>query len=58
MIVLVSMDFTCNGSEKESKPRRVICFEVLSNEALKPLELKKHVETKHKKGVTKSIVFF
>lgn len=33
----LSMGFTCSGSEEEQKPQCVICFEVLWNEALKPL---------------------
>jgi hypothetical protein len=36
----------------------VICFEVLSNEALKPSKLKRHLETKHKEHITKTIDFF
>jgi len=36
----------------------VIYFEVLSNEALKPSKLKRHLETKHKENVTKTIDFF
>ncbi|KAL4130817.1 hypothetical protein QTP88_008198 [Uroleucon formosanum] len=47
-----------SGSEEEQKPQWVICFEVLSNEALKPSKLKRHLETKHKEHVTKTIDFF
>lgn len=54
----LSMGFTCSGSEEEQKPQCMICFEVLSNEALKPSKLKSHLETKHKEHVTKTIDFF
>ena len=54
----LSMGFTCNGSEEEPKPQCVICFEVLSNEALKPSKLKRHLETKHKEHAMKSFDFF
>lgn len=56
--IYLATGFTCNGSEEESKSQCVICFEVLSNEALKPSKLKIHFETKHKEHVTKSIEFF
>ncbi|VVC46493.1 Ribonuclease H-like domain, partial [Cinara cedri] len=46
------------GSEEEQKPQCVIRFEVLSNEALQPSKLKRHLETKHKEHVTKTIDFF
>ncbi|VVC34520.1 Hypothetical protein CINCED_3A007729 [Cinara cedri] len=52
------MGLTCNGSEEEPKPQCVICFEVLSNKALKPSKLKRHHETKYKEHVMKSIEFF
>ncbi|KAL4113130.1 hypothetical protein QTP88_016813 [Uroleucon formosanum] len=52
------MGFTSNGSEEEPKPQCVVCFEVLSNEALKPSKLKRHLETKHKEHAMKSIDFF
>jgi len=48
------MGFICSGSEEEQKPQCLICFEVLSNEALKPSKLKRHLETKHKEHVTKT----
>jgi len=54
----LSMGFTSNGSEEEPKPQCVVCFEVLSNEALKPSKLKRHLETKHKEHAMKSIDFF
>jgi len=51
------MGFTCSGSEEEQKPQCVICFEVLSNEALKPSKLKRHLETKHNEHVTNPLIF-
>lgn len=52
------MGFTCNGSEEESKSQCVIYHEVSSNKSLKPSKLKRHLETKYKEYVTKSIDFF
>ncbi|KAL4136257.1 hypothetical protein QTP88_007808 [Uroleucon formosanum] len=54
----LSMGFTSNGSEEEPKPQCMVCFEILSNEALKPSKLKRHLETKHKEHAMKSIDFF
>jgi len=56
--IYLSMDFMCNDSEEEQKTQCMICFEVLSNEALKPSNLKRHLEIKHTEHVTKPMIFF
>ncbi|KAJ1137472.1 hypothetical protein NDU88_003870 [Pleurodeles waltl] len=54
----LSMGFTCSGSEHEQQPQCVLCYEILSNEAMKPSKLRRHLETKHKEHATKSTEFF
>ena len=39
-------------------PQCVICYEKLSNDALRPSRLKRHLETKHPGHQNKSLVFF
>jgi hypothetical protein len=53
----LSMGFTCAGSEHEQQPQCVLCYELLSNEAMKPSKLRRHLESKHKEHATKSIEF-
>jgi hypothetical protein len=52
------MGFTCAGSEHEQQPQCVLCYELLSNEAMKRSTLRRHLESKHKEHDTKSIEFF
>jgi hypothetical protein len=52
------MGFTCAGSEHEQQPQCVLCYELLSNEAMKPSKLRRHLKSKHKEHATKSIEFF
>jgi hypothetical protein len=54
----LSMGFTCAGSEHKQLPQCVLCYELLSNEAMKPSKLRRHLESKHKEHATKSIEFF
>jgi hypothetical protein len=54
----LSMGFTCAGSEHEQQPQCVLCYELLSNEAMKPSKLRRHLEGKYKEHATKSIGFF
>jgi hypothetical protein len=42
------MGITCAGSEHEQQPQYVLCYELLSNEAMKPSKLRIHLESKHK----------
>jgi hypothetical protein len=38
----LSMGFTCAGSEHEQQPQCVLCYELLSNQAMKPSKLRRH----------------
>ena len=40
------------------KPQCVLCYAVLSAESMKPLKLKRHLETKHPEHVKKDLDFF
>jgi hypothetical protein len=51
------MGFTCAGSEHEQQLKCVLCYELLSNEAMIPSKLRRHLESKHKEPATKSIEF-
>jgi hypothetical protein len=42
----------------EQKPQCVVCYEVLSNECMKPAELRRHLETKHSDVKNKPLEFF
>jgi hypothetical protein len=53
----LSMGFTCAGSEHEQQPQCVLCYELLSNKAMKPSKLRRHLESKHKEHATKPIEF-
>jgi hypothetical protein len=53
----LSMGFTYAGSEHEQQPQCMLCYELLSNEAMKPSKLRRHLESKHKEHATKSIDF-
>lgn len=50
--------FTWCGNESEPKPQCVVCYEVLSNECMKPAKLKRHLETKHANVKSKPVEFF
>lgn len=54
----LSLGFTYSGTENEPKPQCVICFEILSNEAMKPAKLRRHLETKHPDCKSKPAEFF
>lgn len=50
--------FVCSGSEEETLPQCVICFEILSNECMKVSKLERHLSTKHPECVGKSLQYF
>ncbi|XP_062297923.1 zinc finger BED domain-containing protein 5-like [Scomber scombrus] len=54
----LGLGFHWTGSEAEPLPLCLVCLETLSNEALKPCKLRRHLETKHGKYVTKPLQFF
>jgi hypothetical protein len=43
----LDLGFTWRGNDSEPKPRCVVCYEVFSNECMKPMKLKCHLETRH-----------
>ena len=49
------IDAAVNG---QVVPQCVICFEKLSNDALRPNRLKRHLQTKHPLHQTKPLAFF
>jgi hypothetical protein len=51
-------EFTGCGNESEPKPRFVVCYEVLSNECMKPAKLKSHLETKYESVKSKPLNVF
>lgn len=50
--------FTSTNLNGEERPQCVICYEVLSNESMKPAKLRRHLETKHQELREKSQSFF
>lgn len=54
----LALGFTYVGAENEQLPLCVVCSEILSNEALKPIKLRRHLETKHSEYASKPIEFF
>lgn len=54
----LNLRFVQAGTDIEQKPQCVLCYEILSNEAMKPAKLRRHLETKHSEFSGKSIEFF
>ncbi|XP_073711484.1 SCAN domain-containing protein 3-like [Misgurnus anguillicaudatus] len=54
----IKYGFVNGGDEAEPRAQCVECGLMLSNEALKPSKLKRHLETKHPSLVGKSVEFF
>ncbi|VVC36807.1 Hypothetical protein CINCED_3A018631, partial [Cinara cedri] len=50
--------FTWTGSLYEPNPQCVVCFEILSNDFMKPSFLKRHLDSKHKNVVNKELQYF
>ncbi|KAE8739583.1 hypothetical protein FOCC_FOCC014913 [Frankliniella occidentalis] len=51
----VSFGFTYDILDGQERPRCVVCNDVLANESLKPVKLRRHLETKHPKLVDKPV---
>lgn len=50
--------FSWTMVNNEQRPICVLCSEVLANDSLKPVKLKRHLQTKHSEHVNKSVDFF
>lgn len=54
----LSFGFTSSGGEEPIKPQCLICSEQLSNEAMVPSKLKRHLLTKHAFAAEKPVEYF
>lgn len=54
----LNLGFVQAGTDIEQKPQCVLCYEILSNEAMKPAKLVRHLKIKHSEFSGKSIEFF
>jgi hypothetical protein len=52
------MGFSVLNKDGEDRPQCVLCCEVLSNESMKPLKFRCHLEAKHGESVNKPIEYF
>ena len=50
--------FSCTTKNSIDYPQCVICSEVLAHESLKPVKLKRHLESKHSSLINKPIDYF
>lgn len=46
------------GSDLYPRPLGIVCSEILSNDAMKPSKLERHLQSKHKDLVSKPIEYF
>jgi hypothetical protein len=54
----LNLGFVQAGTDIEQKPQCVLCYEIFSNEAMKPAKLLRHLKTKYSEVSGKSIEFF
>ncbi len=54
----IKYGFTCITINNEQHPQCVVCSEVLANDSLKPVELMRHLQTKHSMLKDKPVDFF
>jgi hypothetical protein len=54
----LELGFTWCGDDSEQKAQCVLCYEVLSNERMKPAKLRRHLENKHCDVKNKPTEFF
>ena len=52
------MGFTSVSDDDKEKSQCVLCYAVLSNEAMKPSKLKRHLQQKHPEHMEKDLTFF
>lgn len=46
------------SNNNQEQPQCVLCLEILANDSLKPVKLKRHLQTKHPDCVSKPLAFF
>lgn len=54
----LKMGFSCTSGTDDPRPWCLICGEKLSNEAMVPSKLKRHLSTKHSHLIDKNITYF
>lgn len=54
----ITFGFMNINVNNEERPQCVICYEILSNESMKPAKLRRHLQTRHTDYLTKSKQFF
>ena len=54
----LKMGFTSVSDDDKEKPQCVLCYAVLSNEAIKPSKLKRHLQQNHPELIEKDLTFF
>lgn len=51
----LSVGFTCTSPEDKQLSQCMLCYEVVSNKAMKLSKLQRHLDTKHEERATKNI---
>ena len=54
----IQYGFTCHVKNQVEHPQCVLCGDVLAHESLKPVKMKRHLETRHPDHAQKPIQFF
>ena len=54
----LKMGFTSASDDDKNKPQCVLCYAILSNEAIKPSRLKCDLQQKHPEHMEKDLSFF
>ena len=54
----IQFGFTCHVKNPVEHPQCVLCGDVLAHESLKPVKMKRHLETRHPDHAQKPIQFF
>ncbi len=54
----IQYGFTCHAKNQVEHPQCVLCGHILANESLKPVKMKRHLETRHPDHAQKPIQFF
>ncbi len=54
----LKLGFSWTGDEVEPVPLCVICYETLTNDSMKPSNLRRHFDSKHQEYTGKTVEFF